>query len=367
MDRYARHSFIDWFSQEALTEMKIVVIGAGAVGNEVIKNLALLGVGHVAVFDFDRIEQHNLTRSVLFRESDVGSWKADVAAARARELDPNIEVTAHVGDFWSNLSLRVLKGYNVVFCCVDNFEARIRSNTMCLLAGVDLINLGIDSRFGVVEVFRFSSSTDGACYECGLPDSVYQRMAQRYSCGHLKKVSFVERKIPTTILTSSTAASLGVSMGLRLGSEVECEATRVLVDTISGASTRTGLVRNPMCPACGRLPANPALMVCGRHMEKLDLDQDPTTITVTFSEPIVTSYRIADHQVTVFKRASDFDDSYASQLADDPGTVDIEIRDQFSFGELIDKFGNQPIPVKFAILEADARSVVFEFQGGDND
>ncbi|SES03626.1 HesA/MoeB/ThiF family protein [Sphingobium sp. YR768] len=363
MDRYARHNLIDWFSQDALAGMKIAVIGAGAVGNEVIKNLALLGAGHISVFDFDRIEPHNLTRSVLFREGDIGGWKVQVAAARAQELDPNIEVTAHVGDFWSLLPLRVLKTYDVVFCCVDNFEARIRCNMMCILAGVDLVNLGIDSRFSVVEAFRFSSSADSACYECSLPDSVYQRMAQRYSCGHLRKASFIERKIPTTIVTSGTAAALGVSMGLRLGSDMEVEATRVLVDTISGLSTRTSLVRNPLCPACGRLPASPPLLTCGRHMGNLDLAHDPATITVTFSEPILTGYRIGGNYVTVFKRASDFDDSYASQLADNPEVVDIEIRDQFSFAELISTFGHCPVPAKFAIVEADSRSIVFEFQG----
>jgi len=106
--RYARHDLIDWFSQEELAELKVIVIGAGAVGNEVIKNLALLGVGETSIFDFDQIEQHNLTRSVLFREGDIGQAKADVAAARARELDPNITVRSHVGDFWSLLSLRDL-------------------------------------------------------------------------------------------------------------------------------------------------------------------------------------------------------------------------------------------------------------------
>lgn len=58
--RYHRHNLIDWFSQDALAKIKIAVIGAGAVGNEVIKNLALLGVGEVHIFDLDKIEEHNL-------------------------------------------------------------------------------------------------------------------------------------------------------------------------------------------------------------------------------------------------------------------------------------------------------------------
>ena len=60
----------------------------GALGNEILKNLALLGVGTVVVADRDRIENSNLSRSVLFREEDCGRSKAEVAAARARRFTP---------------------------------------------------------------------------------------------------------------------------------------------------------------------------------------------------------------------------------------------------------------------------------------
>ena len=78
-DRYQRHSLIDWFSQAEVAGARMAVVGAGAVGNEVLKCLALLGVGALDIFDCDRVELHNLTRSVLFRESDVGRSKAECA------------------------------------------------------------------------------------------------------------------------------------------------------------------------------------------------------------------------------------------------------------------------------------------------
>ena len=61
-DRYQRHALIDWFSQAEVGGARIGVVGAGAVGNEVLKCLALLGVGALDIYDFDRIEVHNLTR-----------------------------------------------------------------------------------------------------------------------------------------------------------------------------------------------------------------------------------------------------------------------------------------------------------------
>ncbi len=80
-----------------------MVVGAGALGNDVIKNLALMGVGHIFIIDFDTIEAANLSRSVLFRESDNHRSKAEVAAARAKALNPQIHVQYLNGDVTTQL------------------------------------------------------------------------------------------------------------------------------------------------------------------------------------------------------------------------------------------------------------------------
>src|SRR5689334_23641539 len=93
-DRYGRFRLISWWRQEKLAAAKILVVGAGALGNEVLKNLALLGAGHLFVIDFDTIEATNLTRSVLFRAGDAGKSKAERAAAAVRALNPDVRVRA---------------------------------------------------------------------------------------------------------------------------------------------------------------------------------------------------------------------------------------------------------------------------------
>src|ERR1700754_1432414 len=90
--RFARFERIGWWDQARLTSARALVIGAGALGNEIVKNLALLGVGRVLIADRDRIELSNLSRSVLFREPDIGRAKAEVAAERARDIYPDIRV-----------------------------------------------------------------------------------------------------------------------------------------------------------------------------------------------------------------------------------------------------------------------------------
>ena len=82
-DRYSRLRLISWWDQERLKNATIMVVGAGAIGNELIKNLTLLGIGRILIYDMDAIESTNLTRSVLYRAKDVGRYKAEVAAERA--------------------------------------------------------------------------------------------------------------------------------------------------------------------------------------------------------------------------------------------------------------------------------------------
>ena len=93
-DRFDRFRLIGWWDQSKLSAAKVLVVGAGALGNEIVKNLALLGIGNILVADMDRIENSNLSRSVLYRESDNGRFKADVAVESAIAIYPEIHAHA---------------------------------------------------------------------------------------------------------------------------------------------------------------------------------------------------------------------------------------------------------------------------------
>jgi len=82
-DRYHRLRLIQWWDQTRLQNARVMVVGAGALGNEILKNLALLGVGKSFIVDLDTIEESNLTRSVLYRAADNGQEKAATAARAA--------------------------------------------------------------------------------------------------------------------------------------------------------------------------------------------------------------------------------------------------------------------------------------------
>lgn len=363
-ERYLRHSLIDWFDQARISRANIAVIGAGAIGNEVVKNLVLLGAGRIDVFDFDRIERHNLTRGVLFRDADVGASKAEVVARRAAELDPNVIVSAIEGDFWDTLSLGRLASYDCAIACVDNFEARIRLNQLCVLAQVGLVNAGIDSRHAVVEVFPAGT----ACYECHLPASAYGRIAERYSCGWLKKRAHDEKKIPTTTITASIAGALAASAALRLG-DASPTARRVLVDTINGSSSVARLARAEGCIGCARFATPPAIVPARASLaEMLTPAAEIADLAIESSDPIVCDWhctrcgsreRAAE---TIGRRAADYDDTLTRCPSCGTASAAVEIRDRFALGELQALIGERALPAKYLLAEPGGRMVCIDLE-----
>lgn len=214
-DFFARQELIGWWDQAAISGAKVMVAGAGALGNETIKNLMLLGFGNLLICDFDQIEDSNLSRTVLFRKEDIGKPKARAAAERAHELalveHPRIE-WFH-GDITTGLGLAVFEQLDVVLGCVDNIEARIYINACCRRVGTPWIDSGINELSGHVMAF---APTQDICYECGLSSHQYDMARQRYACGQVKRKYFEAGKIPTVQVTSSIIAGVLTQECLKL-------------------------------------------------------------------------------------------------------------------------------------------------------
>ena len=212
-DRYGRLRLIPWWRQERLAAAKVLVVGAGALGNEVLKNLALLGVGTVYVIDLDTVEPSNLSRSVLFRAEDGGRAKAVVAARRACEINPDVTMIAMRGDVITDLGLGLFADVDVVIGCLDNREARLWVNRQCWKVGTPWVDSGIQEIQGVVKVFV---PPDSACYECAMTERDYQLLNLRYSCPLLRREDILEGKVPTAPTIASMMAALEVQEALKL-------------------------------------------------------------------------------------------------------------------------------------------------------
>jgi molybdopterin-synthase adenylyltransferase len=212
-DRYGRLRLISWWRQERLAAARVLVVGAGALGNEVMKNLALVGVGTTYLIDLDTIEPSNLSRSVLFRAEDAGKPKAEVAARRALELNPEIVIVPIHGDVITDLGLGLFADVDVVIGCLDNREARLWVNRQCWKVGTPWIDAGIQEIQGVVKVFL---PPDSACYECAMTERDYQLLNLRYSCPLLKRDDILAGKVPTAPTIASMMGALEVQEALKL-------------------------------------------------------------------------------------------------------------------------------------------------------
>ena len=212
-DRYSRLRLIPWWNQERLTNANIMVVGAGALGNEIIKNLALLGIGTIKIFDIDKIEDSNLTRSVLFRAKDVGRYKAEVAAERAMEINPDIKAEAYNQNIITEVGLGVFKEADIVMGGLDNREARLAINQACYKVNKPWIDGAIEALNGFARVFVPGK---GACYECTMTETDWALINKRKSCALLTHEELNEGKIPTTPTSSSVIAGVQVQEMLKL-------------------------------------------------------------------------------------------------------------------------------------------------------
>ena len=211
--RFARFELIGWWDQQRLAESRVVVIGAGALGNELVKNFALLGVGHLFIADLDHIEHSNLSRSVLYRESDCGRSKAEVAAERAREIYPQMLTTGFNGNIVHDLGLGIYRWADVILGGLDNREARVAINRAAARTGRTWIDGAIERLDGVARVF---DPATGPCYECTMSEVDWKMLDARRSCALLTRDEMEQGKVPTTPTTSSVIAGIQAQEAVKL-------------------------------------------------------------------------------------------------------------------------------------------------------
>ena len=208
------YTLLSWFKKERVKNARVLVAGAGALGNEVVKNLTLFGVGHIYVADFDQIEISNLTRSILFREEDAYShaYKADIVAKRAKEINPQIEVTPIVGNLFSEVGFGLYRSVDVIIGCLDSRLARYLLNRMAMRAGKSWIDGSIENLTGAVKVYTPGIS----CYECGLSRDEFNNIMLRTGCADVVRTQTEHGRIATTPISASIVGALQVQEAMKI-------------------------------------------------------------------------------------------------------------------------------------------------------
>ena len=202
------------FKQEQVAQAHIMVVGCGALGNEVLKHLALLGVRHLVIVDFDSVERDNLSRSVLFTREDAetGRRKVDAAADRLKQMNPDMEIRTIFGDIAYDVGLGLIRKMDVLISCVDNRWARYCINRLCMRAGIPWVDGGIDGLEGTARVFKPGEN----CYACNLGPEGLKDMARRMPCAGAIRRNIEAGKAPTTSIVASVIGAIEVQEAMKL-------------------------------------------------------------------------------------------------------------------------------------------------------
>jgi adenylyltransferase/sulfurtransferase len=243
---------IPWWEQDKIAKCHLLVVGAGALGHEILKNAALLGFRKIVLVDLDRIEDSNLARTVLYRDRDIDSYKADVAARAFAELAPNATIQPLVANIIHGVGLGVFEWSDMILAGLDNREARLWINRSAWKVNRPWIDGAIEGINGVARVFLPGVAP---CYECTLGEVDWKLLQKRMSCNLLVLEQETEGKIPTTPTISSIVAGLEVQEAVKLIHGLPTLASKGYVfEGLNHSSYVVEYTENPDCMSHYTLP-----------------------------------------------------------------------------------------------------------------
>jgi len=166
IERYSRNIILPEIGgkgQEKLLQSKVLVIGSGGLGSPVIFYLAAAGVGNIGIVDSEKVEISNLQRQIIHITSDIGKEKALSAKEKVEKLNPDVKVISYNLRLTSQNIMDIIKDYDIVVDCSDNFPTRYLVNDACVLS---------NKPFSHGAIIRFDGQLTtiipklSACYRC---------------------------------------------------------------------------------------------------------------------------------------------------------------------------------------------------------
>jgi adenylyltransferase/sulfurtransferase len=294
-DRFSRLRLIPWWDQAKLAAAKVLVVGAGALGNEILKNLALLGFRRVVVVDLDRIDESNLSRTVLYRASDIGQFKVHVAARAYASIARDATVQPLVANIVRDCGLGLFAWSDVILAGLDNREARLWINRCAWKVNRPWIDGAIEGINGVARAFLPGAPP---CYECTLGEVDWAILERRMSCNLLAHEEASEGKVPTTPTISSIIAGIQVQEAVKLLHGLPTLAGRGYVfEGLNHSSYRVEYTENPDCmshytlPRIVPLPLNSGELTLEQLWQRASADLAARQVSIEFSRDVI-------HQLT---------------------------------------------------------------------
>lgn len=161
--RYSRMISLPGMGEEALIRLKdsnILVIGAGGLGSATIPTLAAAGTGHLGIMEFDKVEESNLQRQLIYTPSDIGKEKIHIARAKAEKLNPNLKVSIYQERFTQTNAKDLVSAFDLILDCTDNLPTRFLINDTCAELKIPLIYASVSDYKGMVTILHYQKETN---------------------------------------------------------------------------------------------------------------------------------------------------------------------------------------------------------------
>jgi len=293
-DRFSRFRLIPWWDQAKIAGCRLLVVGAGALGNEILKNAALLGFRKIVIVDLDRIEESNLSRTILYSNQDIGVFKAEAAAKAYRVLAPDAAVQPLVANVVHGCGLGLFEWSDIILAGLDNREARLWINRSAWKVNRPWIDGAIEGINGVARAFLPGTPP---CYECTLGEVDWQMLDKRMSCNLLVLEQTAEGKIPTTPTISSIIAAIQVQEAVKLIHGLPILAGRGFIfEGMNHSSYKVDYTENEDCmshytiPEIAHLPETSNELTLEDLRKKAQADFGSADVVIEFSRDIVEKF-----------------------------------------------------------------------------
>jgi molybdopterin/thiamine biosynthesis adenylyltransferase/rhodanese-related sulfurtransferase len=244
IERYSRHLImpeVGMDGQLKLKQAKVLCIGTGGLGAPLGLYLAAAGVGRIGLVDFDKVDDSNLQRQILFSTKDVGRPKIEAAADRLRGLNPEIQIDTFDTMLSSENALEILKDYDIVVDGTDNFPTRYLVNDACVLLKKPNVYGSIFRFEGQATIFGYP---EGPCYRCLYPEPPPPGLVPSCAEGGVLGV------LPGIVGSIQAAETLK----LIIGKGDSLVGRLLLFDALAMRFRELKLRKNPDCPICGTHP-----------------------------------------------------------------------------------------------------------------
>jgi adenylyltransferase/sulfurtransferase len=192
--------------QAALARGRVLVVGAGGLGSPALQYLAGAGVGCLGIVDADTLDASNLHRQPIFALADAGRQKAELAAAAVQRINPAVRVELHALRLDADNALALIRGYDVVVDCSDNFRTKYLINDAAVLAHRPAVFASVYQYEGQLQVYK--PEPRHACLRCLWPDAVADGVV-----GNCAEAG-VLGPVPGTFGTMQALVTLKILLGL---------------------------------------------------------------------------------------------------------------------------------------------------------